>query len=327
MIHCSFKVFFILEEAILKLEEKDIHNNSGGSSNTQFNKKDIVIIGGTNSINNDFENGLSKHNVSRIAGNDRYQTSVEVSKKFKNADVAIIANGENYTDVMSSTPLADNLKAPLLLTKQNNITKEVENELQRLNIKNVIIIGGSSSISKDIENVLKNYNIDRIGGTDRYETSALIAQKIADSKSYTKKAILVDGTNFPDAISMSAMAVKEKMPILLTTPDSLSNETAKTIKDLEIKDITIGGGSKSVSETIEKNLKNTHTVKRVAGVDRYETSYIVAKHISPNFKNIVVTTGENYPDALVGSVFATQNNRSLLISNNERLEGFLKNIK
>ena len=126
---------------------------------------------------------------------------------------------------------------------------------------------------------------------------------------------------------MSAMAVKEKMPILLTTPDSLSNETAKTIKDLEIKDITIGGGSKSVSETIEKNLKNTHTVKRVAGVDRYETSYIVAKHISPNFKNIVVTTGENYPDALVGSVFATQNNRSLLISNNERLEGFLKNIK
>ncbi|MBU5308401.1 cell wall-binding repeat-containing protein [Clostridioides mangenotii] len=320
-------VIVILEEAILKLEEKDIHNNSGGSSNTQFNKKDIVIIGGTNSINNDFENGLSKHNVSRIAGNDRYQTSVEVSKKFKNADVAIIANGENYTDVMSSTPLADNLKAPLLLTKQNNITKEVENELQRLNVKNVIIIGGSSSISKDIENVLKNYNIDRIGGTDRYETSALIAQKIADSKSYTKKAILVDGTNFPDAISMSAMAVKEKMPILLTTPDSLSNETAKTIKDLEIKDITIGGGSKSVSETIEKNLKNTHTVKRVAGVDRYETSYLVAKHISPNFKNIVVTTGENYPDALVGSVFATQNNRSLLISNNERLEGFLKNIK
>jgi putative cell wall-binding protein len=317
-----------LEEAILKLEEKDIkHNSSGGSSNTQFNKKDIVIIGGSNSINNDFENGLSKHNVSRIAGNDRYQTSVEVSKKFKNVDVAIIANGENYTDVMSSTPLADKLKAPLLLTKQNNIPKEVENELQRLNVKNVIFIGGNSSISKDIEKVLKNYNIDRIGGTDRYETSALIAQRVADSESYTKKAILVDGTNFPDAISMSTMAVKEKMPILLTTPDSLTNETAKTIKDLEIKDITIGGGSNSVSESIEKNLKNTHTVKRIAGSDRYETSHLVAKHISPSFKNIVVTTGENYPDALVGSVFATQNNQSLLISNNSRLEDFLKNIE
>lgn len=317
-----------LEEAILRLEEKDInHNSSGGSSNSQFNKKDIVIIGGLNSINNDFENGLSKHNVSRIAGNDRYQTSVEVSKKLKNADIAIIANGINYTDVMSSTPLADKLKAPLLLTKQNNISKEVENELQRLNVKNVILIGGNSSISKDIEKVLKNYNIDRIGGTDRYETSSLIAQKVTDSDSYTKKAVLVDGTNFPDAISMSTLAVKEKMPILLTTPDSLANETAKTIKDLEIKDITIGGGSKSVSESIEKNLKNTHTVKRIAGSDRYETSHLIAKHISPNFKNIVVTTGENYPDALVGSVFATQNDRSIIISNNLRIAEFLKNIE
>ncbi len=203
---------------------------------------------------------------------------------------------------MSSTPLADKLKAPLLLTKQNTIPKEVENELQRLNVKNVIFIGGNSSISKDIERVLKNYNIDRIGGTDRYETSALIAQRVADSESYTKKAILVDGTNFPDAISMSTMAVKEKMPILLTTPDSLTNETAKTVKDLEIKDITIGGGSKSVSESIENNLKNTHTVKRIAGSDRYETSHLVAK-------------------------FATQNNQSLLISNNSRLEDFLKNIE
>lgn len=317
-----------LEEAILRLEEKDInHNSSGGSSNSQFNKKDIVIIGGLNSINNDFENRLSKHNVSRIDGNDRYQTSVEVSKKLKNADIAIIANGENYTDVISSTPLADKLKAPLLLTKQNNIPKEVENELQRLNVKNVIIIGGSSSVSKDIENLLKNYNIDRIGGIDRYETSVLIAQKVTDSEICTKKAVLVDGTNFPDAISMSTLAVKEKMPILLTTPDSLTKETEKIIKDLEIKDITIGGGSKSVSESIEKNLKNTHTVKRIAGSDRYETSHLVATHISPNFKNIVVTTGENYPDALVGSVFATQNNRSIIISNNLRIEEFLKNIE
>jgi putative cell wall-binding protein len=318
-----------LEEAILKLEEIDIKYNSSnsGSINTQFNKKDVVIIGGPNSINNDFENGLSKHRVTRIAGDDRYQTSVEVSKKFKNSDVAIIANGENFTDVMSSSPLADKLKAPLLLTKQNNIPKEVENELLRLNVKNVIIIGGNSSISKDIESLLKNYNIDRIGGIDRYETSALIAQKVADSDSYTKKAILVDGTNFPDAICMSTLAVKEKMPILLTAPDSLTKETEKIIKDLEIKDITIGGGSKSVSESIEKNLKNTHTVKRIAGSDRYETSHLVAKHISPNFKNIVVTTGENYPDALVGSAFATHNNQVLLISNNSRLEDFLKNIE
>jgi len=126
---------------------------------------------------------------------------------------------------------------------------------------------------------------------------------------------------------MSTLAVKEKMPILLTTPDSLANETAKTIKDLEIKDITIGGGSKSVSESIEQNLKNTHTVKRIAGSDRYETSHLIAKHISPNFKNIVVTTGENYPDALVGSVFATQNDRSIIISNNLRIAEFLKNIE
>lgn len=48
---------------------------------------------------------------------------------------------------------------------------------------------------------------------------------------------------------------------------------------------------------------------RLAGSDRYETAYAVAEQMKLNkgkekFDNIVVASGENYPDALSGNYLA-----------------------
>lgn len=43
-------------------------------------------------------------------------------------------------------------------------------------------------------------------------------------------------------------------------------------------------------------------IKRIAGSDRYETSLEIAREF--NSKNIVIASGENFPDALSGALVA-----------------------
>jgi len=80
--------------------------------------------------------------------------------------------------------------------------------------------------------------------------------------------ILVDGTDFPDGITINSLASKFKAPIMLTPPNKLSETTSSKINDWSIKNILIGGGYKSVSKSIEDNL-GVEKKERVDGVDRY----------------------------------------------------------
>src|SRR5690606_27421362 len=64
----------------------------------------------------------------RIHGDDRYETSIEVSKagwgKGSTSHV-IIAIGTNYPDALAGAPLAKKLNAPILLTKKDSVPSNV----------------------------------------------------------------------------------------------------------------------------------------------------------------------------------------------------------
>lgn len=99
----------------------------------------------------------------RLAGGDRYQTAVEIAKAYKpvlNKDIntAIIVNGENYADALSSGTVAMHTNGAILLTRSNKLNKNTKQYIQDNNIKNIIIVGGESSVSKDVENELRALN-------------------------------------------------------------------------------------------------------------------------------------------------------------------------
>ena len=56
----------------------------------------------------------------------------------------------------------------------------VLNEIERLGATNAYIIGGTAVISDTVKATLeaKGLTVKRIGGRDRYETSALIAKEL-----------------------------------------------------------------------------------------------------------------------------------------------------
>lgn len=97
--------------------------------------------------------------TTRLAGDDRYQTSVAISKStFKpGVNTVYIANGTNFPDALSGAPVAGANNGPVLLIPGNSLPEAIKTELTRLKPKNVVILGGNNAITPGVEQELKTY--------------------------------------------------------------------------------------------------------------------------------------------------------------------------
>ena len=231
--------------------------------------------------------------TTRTAGTNRIQTAVEISKKYyKKADTVIVANCEKFADSLSAAALSKALKAPILLVQKDELDSVVSQEIKRLGAKNVIAIGGKQSVDKTKDS-LSRYNVQTIAGSDRYETSARIAQEII-KRTKTTQAIIASGEEFADALTVAPLANKQNMPILLVQPNNIPKPTQEILK--QINKVTIVGGEKTISKEIANKLPNA---TRIAGTDRYDTAKKIYEYAFKDTKEVNITSGENFADSLV----------------------------
>uniref|UniRef100_UPI0011AF1EF4 cell wall-binding repeat-containing protein n=1 Tax=Peptostreptococcus faecalis TaxID=2045015 RepID=UPI0011AF1EF4 len=246
---------------------------------------DIIISGGVDSVSKKVEEQLKDFNIIRYAGNDRYETAKEIGKAIRSltgkTEGAFLVDGTNFPDVITISSLAVNKRLPILLTNPKKLTATTEKTIKDWNIKNITIGGQDNSVGNNIETKLKNeikISTSRIGGADRYETASLIGKEVRESTGNTKDMILVDGTNFPDGITINSLAAKFKAPIHLTRPSSLTDITANDISDWKIENIIVGGGENSVSKSIYDGLKVANK-ERISGADRYSTAVKISQRL------------------------------------------------
>lgn len=255
--------------------------------------------------------------VARVAGKNRYGTSVEISKNtYNKADSVVIANGTKFADALASSSLARNLKAPLLYAAGSKLNPEVKAEIKRLGAKNVYIMGGFAAVSREIEAELsrEKLNIIRIFGGNRFETSIEIAKQVKKFKSQNK-AILTNRDSFADALSAGAYSAQNSIPMFYTTKNKLEAKTKKYIKDSGVKEILVVGGAAVVSNNVVKELTSMGVnVKRIEGSNRYDTSIKFAQTYYNNPSTVVMASGMDFADALAGGVFAASKNASMVLA-------------
>lgn len=275
----------------------------------------------------------------RIEGNDRIETSVETSEDLypNGTNAVVLANAERYTDVLTADPFAIQEKASALLTYKYELPEKTLKEIERLEAKKIYISGGYDAVSKKVVDELaaKGYEIFRFDGVDRYDTARKIAIKIRE-KGNTNAAELASGEDFPDALCMTPLAVKDQAPILLTKKDSVPKYTKQALAEWDIENIKIGGLDEAVSKEVEKQLKSgfeidknskkdsnvydgAKAVKRIGGEDRYETSAKLAKESYPESKLGVYATGEDFPDALIAGNYAGTKEAPVLLVKGDSL--------
>ncbi|WP_195604268.1 cell wall-binding repeat-containing protein [Clostridium tyrobutyricum] len=263
--------------------------------------------------------------VSRITGTNRVITADNLAKQqFPNGtNDVVLVYGYSYADAISATPLAKQLNAPILLTSavgNQPIESDVLNTIQSLGAKKIHIIGGTGVVSSSIETSLASkYSVERIQGTTdttRMGTNAEVAKRVL-ANSGQKTGILVYGFNYPDALSVAAIASQKGYPVLFA--DSISvNPVVKAVADgLTIKAV---GGDSVLPQSVVNSVNGTKITGNTA--NRYDTNIAVLKYFSENggidFSTVYLAKGGStdldFADALVGSAAAANNGSPLVLT-------------
>lgn len=257
----------------------------------------------------------SEQKVDRLAGANRFETAVEISKSsYDKSDVVILSSNTGEADSLTGTILAREKNAPLLLIQKDVVPDSVKKELIRLSTKQIYILGGSSVISEAVEAELnKSYEVIRIAGKDRLETAIKISEEITNVKD--EYFLVLGYDTLADALSIGPVSAKEGIPILLTSKNKLPQATLdKIIKDKPSKIIIIGGFS-AVSKEVENQIPDEIQVERIAGSNRIDTSIDIAKKYYTNVDSVILANGFTMADALVGGHLSAKNNAPIILSN------------
>ncbi len=255
----------------------------------------------------------------RLAGADRITTATAVSRTgWPSSDVVVLASAADFPDALSGAALAADLDAPLLLTSPTALSTATATEITRLGADTVVVLGGTGAIAAAVTTSLTTagVTVDRIAGTDRFDTSAKIAARLGSFD----EAALVNGGTFSDAVSAGALAAgPDQTPILLTRSGDLPAATAKALADAGTSTIDIIGGTAVVSAAVENALRSGgFDVQRLGGPTRYATGALVAgealSRLTDPSVHLILATGEDFPDALAASPFAARTNGVVLIT-------------
>ena len=147
---------------------------------------------------------------------------------------------------------------------------------------------------------------DRVGGEDRFETAALVAEEAFPEGADV--AFLARSDDFPDALATAPFARQAGGPVLLTRSDELPASTSAALDTLGADEVVLLGGTAAISEDVEAELEAEFPVARTFGDDRYGTAAAVAESIEAaqasgigtldGLRTVFVASGEDFPDAL-----------------------------
>ncbi|WP_453993381.1 cell wall-binding repeat-containing protein [Bacillus nitroreducens] len=257
----------------------------------------------------------------RISGQDRYQTAVQVSKKtFPNGtDTIILARGDEFADALTSTPLAYKVDGPILLTKPNVIPDSTMSEINRLQVKNIILVGGMNAISQQVEQQLidKGIQVERISGSDRVGTSLKIAEYLNPSH---HDIYVVNQSQFPDALVIAPYAAKRNIPIILLSDKTVNRADVQAYLG-QVSNTFIIGGKQVVSQKVANSVPRP---TRISGANRYETATVIANRYFKGRTDMIVVTGKDFADALTGSVMAVKKDVPVILVNQNKVDNSVK---
>ncbi|PYZ97086.1 hypothetical protein CR205_00310 [Alteribacter lacisalsi] len=254
--------------------------------------------------------------VDRLFGDTRYETAVEISQAWDASDVVVLTNNAAYADALAGVPLAHHYDAPMLLTNGSALTDVTADELDRLDADRVIVLGGANVIEDSVVADLESHglHVDRIAGDNRYDTSYEIASYL-NTQFDVDSAVVANGQDFPDALSVASYAAQHGMPVLLTGSDSLSAPAAQALTSLDVEDALVVGGYTVIDEDVQNQVEALGVnSQRLGGENRFETNIAVTEHFAPETDHMYVATGLNFADALTGAALAAQNDSGILLT-------------
>ncbi|HET9021908.1 MAG TPA: D-alanyl-D-alanine carboxypeptidase family protein [Ornithinibacter sp.] len=261
--------------------------------------------------------------VSRVAGADRYATSVAATKAAfptgTTPAVVYLVSGTSPWESLSATPAAVYEGGAVLLVRPDGIPSVVVTELERLAPASIVVVGSTASLSDAVLSAARSYapDVQRVGGSSRYQTAEAIVRHAFPAGS-AETAWVATGRVWTDGLAAGAAAASHRSPLLTVdgSASTLPSATVDLIADLGLTSVTIVGGSGAVSAAIEAQLDGilgSSQVTRATGADRYAVAARVNALAYPDLAagSAYVANGRDFVNPLAGAFLAGLEQRPL----------------
>jgi putative cell wall-binding protein len=261
--------------------------------------------------------GATPSPIPRLAGTDRVATAIAAARAGwpDGAPEVVVAAGDRYAEALPATVLAAARRGPLLLTTGEALPVAVGEELTRLGAGRVTVVG---SVPAAVEAAIAAAGraVTRLGtADDPVGTAVAVASAVGGAAGV---AVIVNDTRFADGVSATAIAAGREWPVLLSTANLVPQRTVDAWRALGIRRLVIVGGTTAVNDRIEAFARDAGRcggatgceVERLAGIDRYATSVLVAERNlalgGRTSTSLLVGTGTAYADVLAAGPLASR---------------------
>ncbi len=202
----------------------------------------VYIIGGTAVVSESFEKSLTNCKVTRLGGDDRYETNLLVLKAIgvTGASDIMVASGLLYPDALSASATGN----PVLLVGKT-LTDSQKAYLKTLGGNDdYYVIGGTAAVNADVAKAVDAHGtVTRLEGDDRYETSAVVAEEFFKN---AKAVYLASGNDFPDGLTGGVLANAAGAPLMLVNQYNTA-DAENFVDDNNVKSVTAIGGTAAIS--------------------------------------------------------------------------------
>ncbi|QQT13344.1 cell wall-binding repeat-containing protein [Mobiluncus curtisii] len=231
----------------------------------------------------------------RLAGSSGVETSLAVAKHTWGADwkVVYVASNRNPVDALPAATIGD---GPVVLTDGKGLN------LGGVKPGKIVLLGGVGAVPQAIEDQAKatGAEVVRLAGADRNATAVAIAKRWVKVNGTPKNVYVTKntGSGSPDAVAASVL---RDGPILTFTSDASAAALPGVVSELKAPKVTALGGGAVVPDTILNTAAGGKATARLAGVNRYETAFTIAKYGKAQKSGSVVylASGTALKDAMV----------------------------
>ncbi|QIM21874.1 hypothetical protein G7075_13310 [Phycicoccus sp. HDW14] len=265
---------------------------------------------------------VASPSVARMAGADRYATSVAASRAAfpsgSSPSVVYLVSGTSPWHSLSATPAAVHEGGGVLLTRADALPAVVSAELRRLRPGRVVLVGSTSVLSTAVARQAKSIvpEVTRVGGEGRYQTAQALVRHAF--RTPVAHAWVATGRVWTDGVAAGSAAASAREPLLTVDGSATALPAAPLdlLADLGVTSVTLVGGTSAVSAGIERQLTGflgAGQVTRATGGDRYAVARRVADltHPNPAPGTSYVATGRDFVNALAGGFLAGRTKRPL----------------
>lgn len=211
--------------------------------------KKVMVIGGPGVISENVIKSIEDLGIdaARIAGINRYETSLKVAQAMGDFKEAVIASGEHFQDVLSIASIAAKKGMPILFTPQDSISSDLKELLDQKAV-DTYVLGGEEAISDAVYRQLPSPR--RFTGSDWYELNVAIVEAFAPELDMSL-CFVAAGSSYPDTLAGSALAASYDAPVILVG-SPLKEVTSSFLQEnsTHIQKIVAFGGTGALADNL-----------------------------------------------------------------------------